>query len=65
MSCSEPSSRLTRAPKSMRSTDTESRLSLTYSWGRISTSKMSSFSKADKMVRAMRLSSIRYLNTTS
>ena len=61
----EPSSSLTVAPKSMRKTERVSRLMLVYSCGRTSTAVTSFFSKAERMVLAMRSSSMRYLNTMS
>lgn len=53
------------AAKSMRNTDRLSLSSLLYSWGRTSTATTFFFNNADKIVRAMRSSSIKYLNTTS
>ena len=53
------------APKSMRNTDNVSRVSSLYSWGRTSTATTSTFKRAERMVRAIRSSSIKYLNTIS
>ena len=65
MSFSLPSSSRTVAPKSIRNTESVSRFSSLYSWGRTSTDTTSTFNRAERMVLAMRSSSIRYLNTMS
>ena len=65
ISRSVPSGSRTVAAKSMRNIDSESRWLLLYSWGRTSTLMISFFSRAERMVRATRSSSMRNLNTLS
>ena len=63
--CSCPSSSRMVAAKSMRNMEILLREVLTYSCGRCSTFTTFFFNSAESMVRAMRSSSIRYLNTVS
>ena len=63
--CVLPSASRIVAAKSMRNTERASRWLLGYSCGRTSKLTMSVWSSAERMVRAIRSSAIRYLNTTS